>query len=74
MNKVLAITKESILEAIKIIENNPQLIQGRESVEYDLIFDEKSYPPILVLSEANKFLGGEQLTIRDFNNSTPHRI
>lgn len=70
MSKVLKITEESILNAIKNIEDNPQLIHGRESTDYDLIFETKTYPPILVLSEANKYLGGEQLTIRDFNNST----
>jgi ABC-type transport system involved in cytochrome c biogenesis ATPase subunit len=70
MNTVLSITKNSILAAIKNIEDNPILINGRESTDYDLVFEKKNYPPILILSEANKFLGGEQLTIRDFHNST----
>lgn len=63
-------TKESILQAILKIDENPQLIRGRESIQYDLIHNGKKYPPILVLSEANKILGGPEITIRDFNNST----
>ncbi len=64
------LTKESILNAIQKIDANPELIKGRESFQYDLIYNDKKYPPILVLSEANKALGGEEITIRDFNNST----
>ncbi|KJF44233.1 McrB family protein [Draconibacterium sediminis] len=63
-------TRESILQAIKRIDESPALINGRESVMYDLVHDGKKYPPILVLSEANKLLGGEEITIRDFYNST----
>jgi len=64
------LTKESILKAIQKIDSNPNLIKGRESFQYDLVYNGKKYPPILVLSEANKILGGEEITIRDFNNST----
>jgi len=70
MSKVLEITEESILKAIDLIENNPIIRIGRESHEYDLVYNEKRYPPILVLSEANKILGGSELTINDFGNST----
>lgn len=63
-------TRESILQAIKRIDENPELRKGRESIGYDLIKDDKKYPPILVLSESNKILGGSDITIRDFNNST----
>jgi 5-methylcytosine-specific restriction enzyme B len=62
--------RESILQAIQKIDENPLLIKGRESIQYDLIHNGKKYPPILVLSEANKILGGSEITIRDFNNST----
>ncbi len=65
-------TKESINKAIDLIEHNPELIKNRESKEYDIYKNNKSYPPILVLSEANKILGGKTLTIEDFNNSTKH--
>jgi len=70
MSKIYTITKESILKGIESIDNNPTLVNGRESAEYDLIYKGKRYPPILVLSEANKELGGEALTISDFGNST----
>ncbi len=66
----LPITTESIQKAIHIIEANPDLKKGRESVEYDLVYKGESYPPILVLSEAHKYLGGGPLTLKDFNNST----
>ena len=69
MSKIYPITKESILKAIESIDNNVVLRNGRESIEYDLIFNGKRYPPILILSEANKELGGEALTINDFGNS-----
>ena len=64
------ITKESILLAIQRIDKNPDLKKGRESFQYDLVHNGKAYPPILILSEANKILGGDEITIRDFNNST----
>lgn len=64
------LTRESLLKAIERIEELPSLRRGRESVEYDLIYDGKRYPPILVLSEANKILGGKELLLSDFQNST----
>ncbi len=64
------LTRESILEAIQQIDANPELKKGRESVHYDLIHEGKKYPPILVLSEANKLIGRSEVTIRDFGNST----
>ena len=70
MNEILPFTKESILKAAEIIDQNPNLRKGRESVGYDLILDGKKYPPILILSEANKFLGGQELLLTDFGNST----
>lgn len=63
-------TKESIDRAIELIDRNPSLIHGRESKDYDILKDNKRYPPILVLSEANKILGGDSLVISDFYNST----
>lgn len=63
-------TRESILQALKLIDASPELRKGRESIEYDLIFNGKSYPPILAISEANKVLGGPELTLTDFGNST----
>ena len=64
------ITRESILQALKKIDENPELLIGRDSIKYDLKYQGEEYPPILVLSEAHKIQGGGELTIRDFNNST----
>ena len=64
-------TIESITQAMQLIDQNPGFLKGRESKDYDILTaDGKRYPPILVLSEANKILGGETLVINDFNNST----
>ena len=64
-------TKESIEQAVHRINENPSLIKGRESKDYDLLMGNgKTYPPILVLSEANKILGGEAISLSDFNNNT----
>lgn len=62
--------QESIIQAISLIESNPELKKGRHSSTYDLIYEGKKYPPILVLSEANKLKGGEELTLFNFGNST----
>jgi len=70
MNEILPITKESILEAAKNVDNNPTLRKGRESIEYDFVLNGNRYPPILILSEANKNLGGRELLLTDFGNST----
>jgi 5-methylcytosine-specific restriction enzyme B len=63
-------TRESILQAIEKIDSDPSLRNGRGSIEYDLLFNDRSYPPILVLSEANKLQGGTELKLSDFGNST----
>jgi 5-methylcytosine-specific restriction protein B len=70
MNEILPVNKESILEAAKRVDNNPTLRKGRESIEYDFVLDGNRYPPILILSEANKILGGQELLLTDFGNST----
>lgn len=67
---MVSFTKESVLKALSRIDANPEIINGRESTEYDLIVNDRTYPPILVLSEASKILGGEELVISDFSNST----
>lgn len=68
--KMQNFTKSSILQAIQKIKDNPDLRLGRESAEYDLIYQGTAYPPILVLSEGNKILGGGDVTLKDFNNNT----
>ncbi len=68
---MIAFTKESIEKAINQLAQFPELLKGRESTDYDLILENgKLYPPILVLSEAHKTLGGEPLTLKDFDNNT----
>ncbi|MCW3106157.1 MAG: hypothetical protein JWQ09_663 [Segetibacter sp.] len=68
---MIEFTKESIERAIEKIDLSPELTKGRESKDYDLVLESgKKYPPILVLSEAHKILGGEQLVINNFNNAT----
>ena len=69
-DKIRKIKKEDIEEAIIKIKNNPILRKGRESLEYDLVYEKTAYPPILVLSEANKIAGGQELLLSDFGNST----
>ncbi len=66
---MMTFTKESISEAINIIEQHPEIRKGRESQEYDLIFGGKKYPPILVLPEP------ERLNIaRKSRNSSQQKI
>lgn len=66
----MEISKENILKAINIIDNNPNLIKGRTSSTYDLVYNGIKYPPILVLSEANKINGGKELFLEDFKKGT----
>lgn len=69
-DRILEFTEESIHKAIERIESNPKLLQGRKSMEYDLVLENgKRYPPILVLSEAHKILGGKELTLKDFHST-----
>lgn len=70
MAEIKNLSKDLVNQAILKIKNNPEIRNGRESTTYDLIYEGESYPPILVLSEANKLAGGETLTLSDFNNST----
>lgn len=62
-------TREEILRAISHINNNPDLKKGRHSSTYDLVYDGKKYPPILVLSQANMLKDGNDITLDDFGNN-----
>jgi len=66
----MEISKENLLKAISLIDNNSNLVKGRSSSTYDLVYEGKKYPPILVLSEANKMNGGKELFLEDFKNGT----
>lgn len=63
-------TKEDLLRAIEKIDENPELRVGRNSSTYDLLYNEKKYPPILVLSLANQLNNGKEILLKDFNEGT----
>ncbi len=59
------ITKEHIFQAIQEIDNEG-IRPGRNSSTYDLIYNDKPYPPKLVVSLANKYATGEELDHNTF--------
>lgn len=59
------ITKDHIVKAIQEIDNEG-VRPGRNSSTYDLIFNDKPYPPKLVVSLANKYATGEELDHNTF--------
>ena len=61
-------SRENLLKAIKRIDENQELKKNRSSSTYDLVYDGKKYPPILVLSIANVLNGGKELFLEDFDN------
>ncbi|QCE41563.1 MrcB family domain-containing protein [Psychroserpens sp. NJDZ02] len=67
---IIQFTREDLIQAIKQIDNNSELLSGRHSSTYDLIFEGKKYPPILILSIANKSKNGKDLKLSDFGNNT----
>lgn len=64
--------REILLKAIEKIDKNPQLLKGRTSSTYDLIYNKNKYPPILVLSIANQLNDGKELLLNDFNNDVKY--
>jgi 5-methylcytosine-specific restriction protein B len=69
MNIPINLTREHILKAIEKIDSKPELKNKRSSSTYDLIYGEKKYPPILVLSIANQLNNGKELLLSDFDNN-----
>jgi 5-methylcytosine-specific restriction enzyme B len=65
----ISFSRDELIQAIQQIDQNPELKKGRNSSTYDLIYDGKNYPPILVLSIANQLKGGKDLTLEDFGNN-----
>lgn len=61
--------RKELLHAIDEIRKNPSLKTARHSSTYDLIFENEKFPPILVLSIANKLKGLGELTLSDFKNN-----
>ncbi|PIF63673.1 AAA family ATPase [Flavobacterium sp. 11] len=60
------IKKEHILAAIKEIDKQG-IRSGRHSSTYDVIHEDKPYPPKLVISIANRFATGEELDSNTFS-------
>lgn len=60
------IRRDDLLKAISEIDRNG-IRKGRHSSTYDLVYDNKKYPPKLVLSIANRFVNGEELDPKDFS-------
>ena len=54
------ITKEHIIDAIQEIDING-IEKGAHSSTYDVVYNNKRYPPKLVVSLANKYANGEIL-------------
>lgn len=63
-------TREEILKAMDYLDQHPEKFKGRQSTTYNLVYQGKEYPPILVLSVANELKGNQELLLRDFSNST----
>lgn len=60
------ITKEHILQAIQEIDKEGTRV-GRHSSTYDLEYNNKLYPPKLVISIANRFATGVELKPEEFH-------
>lgn len=61
--------RDELIKAIEHIDKHPEISRRRASSTYDLIFENRRYPPILVLSVASRLKGGEELTLKSYNNS-----
>ena len=62
------ITQEHIIKAIQEIESLKESIpHHRQSVNYDVIYEGKRYPPKFVISLANKFANGKELDSNEFD-------
>ncbi len=61
------ITREHVLKAIREIDSLEKIPYHRGSVNYDLYFEGKRYPPKYVISLANKYANGHALDSNDFN-------
>lgn len=61
-------SREELINAIEYLDQHPEEFKGRESSTYDLVYDDKKYPPILVLSKANELKGDKELLLKDFKN------
>lgn len=60
------ITKSHLLKAIQEIDSTG-IPPGANSKEYDVVHNNKSYPPKLIVSYANRFANGEDLIRNNFD-------
>src|SRR6056300_1053382 len=60
------ISIEHLRKAIEEIETDG-IRKGRHSSTYDLVYNNKTYPPKLVLSIANRYANGEELDPNNFD-------
>ena len=61
------ITRDSIIKAIKEIDNNPKLRSGVSSTTYDVLFDNKRYPPKLIISTAYNQIENKSINTTSFH-------
>jgi len=59
------ISKENVLSAIQEIDKKG-IRPGRQSTTYDLVYEEKKYPPKFVLSLASRYATGRELEPAEF--------
>ena len=62
------ITKQDLISAMDLIDKNG-IPSGRHSTTYDLAFNGKLYPPLLVVSYANKISNGEEFAPNTLQNN-----
>jgi len=63
------ITKEHVIKAIQDIESLKVTVpQHRQSEYYDVIYQEKRYPPKFVISQANTYANGSELRSNEFDS------
>ena len=60
------ITRQHILQAIAHVDRYG-VEPGRESTRYDLVHEERIYPPKYVVSLANRYANGEMLPAPSFD-------
>ncbi|GLI55959.1 hypothetical protein PM10SUCC1_14730 [Propionigenium maris DSM 9537] len=63
------ITRDHILKAISKIDNEV-IPANRRSTKYNLVFNNKTYPPKYVISIANIFVKGKELQSSKFNGGS----
>lgn len=66
------ITKEHLLQAIEEVDKKGIPI-GRQSWLYDVYFNNKLYPPKVLISFANKYANGEELDPNSFKGGPSHQ-